>query len=424
MAPKPLSAALVWTLPLLLGLYPVATFLYLPTLPLVKESFGISDAQAQLTLSLTVVGFAGGQLLFGPLADMIGRRPVIVGGLMLFIAASAFAAGTSLFPVLLGCRLLQGLGIAAAGVGIHAMVRDSNTPGDSIRLLSIGLSGMGILSLIGPPVAAELAEANGRATAQWLCCGYGALALILVWFRLSETLCSAGKNVSSGYSHRPILAILRHRTFVIYTGLTAFSCTGTYMFLSASTFILIGPQRMSSVDYGLILAGSSLFYTLGTFACRHWLRIHGPIGSTSRAAGFSLAGGMLLLWPAVEPAAPLWPLIFGEWIMIFGHAVHISCGQAVVMGPFPHRAGTAFSISAFLVTVFTVAVSSLLGDVLASSAGNLALGMLICAGATSFIGLFGIPFGVEPLRPSPEGIAIKLSASGMVAGPDLRNSRR
>jgi len=405
MALKPLSSALVWTLPLLLGLYPVATFLYLPTLPLVQQSFGTSDAQAQLTLSLTVIGFTGGQLLFGPLADSVGRRPVVLGGLVLFILASALAATTNLFPILLVCRLIQGLGIAAAVVGVHAMIRDLNSPGDSIRLLSIGLSGMGCLSLVGPPLAAGLAESNGRTTAQWLCCVYGALTLIWVWFRLTETMGSPKQTLSSGYAHRPILAILRHRTFIIYTALTAFSCTGNYIFLSASAFILIGPERMSSVDYGLILGGSSLFYTLGTFACRHWLRLHGPIGTTSRAAAFSLAGGMLLLWPAMEPAAPLWPLILGEWIMTLGHAVNMSCGQAVVMGPFPQRAGTAFSISAFLATALTLAVTSFLGDVLASSSSNLALAMLICACGTSFVGLFCIPLGGVSLTASSRDVA-------------------
>jgi len=391
MALKPPSFALAWTLPLLLGLSPVATFLYLPTLPLVKRAFEISDAQAQLTLSLTVIGFTGGQLLFGPLADTAGRRPVIIGGLTLFILASAVAAGTSLFPILLICRLLQGFGMAAAGVGIHAMIRDVNAPGDSIRLMSIGLSGMGILSLIGPPIAAGLAEADGRTAAQWICCGYGTLALIWVWLGLAETTSPTRRSLSSFYSPRPLLTILRHRTFLIYSGLTAFSCTGNYMFLSASSFILIGPQRMTPVGYGLILAGSSLFYTLGTFACRHWLRLHGPIGSTSRAAGFSLAGGMLLLWPAIAAAAPLWPLILGEWVMTFGHAVHMSCGQAVVMGPFPNRAGTAFSISAFLVTALASAVSGVLGDALAGSERNLALAMFACACGTSIIGLFCVP---------------------------------
>lgn len=382
--PQRAPRGLILSLVLLLGLHPVAGYLYLPALPQLQQDLGISVASAQLTLSALVLSFGLGQVVWGPLADRHGRRPVLLAGLTMLLAASLVVAASQDINTLLLGRCGQGLGVAAAGVCARAMLRDLYQPLESVRLLSIGFSWVGVVALAGPPLGAALAGAGGARAPLLLMAGCAALALLDVLLRLPETRPPAPARPAA--PRRPGLLgdwrmLLRHRTFIAYTALTAASYTGHYLFLVMSPFALIKERGLTALDYGYVLSASSAVHLGANFVCRHWLKQAGIRATLRRAGGVTLAGGLalaLLQWAGVQAA---WAIIVPQWLYMAGHAMHQSCGQAAVAAPFPQCAGTAASLSGVALTLIAVLASWQLP----AGAAALCYGMGLCASATAAV---------------------------------------
>jgi DHA1 family bicyclomycin/chloramphenicol resistance-like MFS transporter len=157
-----MSPGLVVTLlSMLLGIQPVSTDLYLPALPGLAESFAAPMAQAQYTLSALLLAFGCSQLLWGPLSDRFGRRPILLIGLGAYVVATV---GGTLAPSMLwliGWRVLQGAAMGAVVMCARAIVRDLYRATDGARIMSKGLSGLGLLACISGPLGGLLAEHAG-----------------------------------------------------------------------------------------------------------------------------------------------------------------------------------------------------------------------------------------------------------------------
>src|SRR5277367_5488885 len=108
-----------------LGLFAIS--LYLPSLPALTAALGTSSGGAQLTMTVYLVGFAVGQLVYGPLSDRVGRRPAMIGGVAIFVAASAVAALSTSIEMLVAARFVQALGACAGPVLGRAIVRDTSS---------------------------------------------------------------------------------------------------------------------------------------------------------------------------------------------------------------------------------------------------------------------------------------------------------
>ena len=148
----------VLLLAMLLGIQPVTTDLYLPALPALTASFSAPVAQAQQTLSALLLAFGVSQLVWGPLSDRFGRRPILLMGLAAYLVA---AIGSTLAPSmaqLIVWRALQGAAMGAVVMCARALVRDLYQPQDGARIMSKGLSGLGALACISAPVGGLLAQ--------------------------------------------------------------------------------------------------------------------------------------------------------------------------------------------------------------------------------------------------------------------------
>ena len=158
-APPPLLTAVqaAIVLALLLGLQPVITDLYLPALPLIVREFGAPLSQIQMTMSALILAFGLMQLVWGPLADRFGRRPVLLLALALMVAASVGAALASSLAWLIAWRTAQGATLAAAVVCARAMVRDLYEPHQGAQVMALGLSGLGLMAIASPITGGLLA---------------------------------------------------------------------------------------------------------------------------------------------------------------------------------------------------------------------------------------------------------------------------
>jgi MFS transporter, DHA1 family, multidrug resistance protein len=350
-------------LALFLGLQPIATDLYLPALPALARDTGSPMAAVQLTMSGLILVFGLMQLVWGPVADRFGRRPVLLGSLALLLLASVATTLAPGIEALVAARMAQGAGLAGVVVCARALVRDLFEPSQGARVMAWGLSGLGVLAVMSP-------IAGGALAAQWGWRGslagvtlVVALVLLFTWRWWPETLVRPDPRAL----HLPIVLanakkVWAHPTFRAWSLLIACTYAGLFTVLSASSFVYIEQLGLSPRGYGWALASGSVVYIAGTFVCRRWLAHHGLAGAVRRGAWFTLAGaaGMAVCaWLGAQ--APLTGVLLSQWLFAFGHGIHQPCGQAGAVGPFPQAAGVASAWAGFLLAGVAFGVGLALG---------------------------------------------------------------
>ena len=352
-------------LALLLGLQPATTDIYLPALPALTRELGAPMSHAQLTMSALILAFGIAQLVWGPIADRVGRRPVLLLGLVLYTAASVGAMLAPTIGLLIVWRALQGACLAAAVVCARAMVRDLYEPQQGAQVMALGLSGLGLIAIGGPALGGWVASIWGWRAALALVAGFGALTLAFVALCLPETL--ARKNPRAT-EIGPLVAawrrIARHPSFVAWTLLITCTYGGLFTLLAGSAFIYIDVLGLSPGQYGLAMASGSASYLLGTVVCRRWIVRHGLAGAVRRGAGFTLGGGLAMLALALAGVNAVWAVLLPQWLYAFGHGIHQPCGQTGAVGAFPQAAGAASALSGFVLAATAFFVSRWLGGAL------------------------------------------------------------
>ena len=352
----------VLVLSLLLGIQPVTTDLYLPALPALTEGFGAPVAQAQLTLTTLLLAFGASQLVWGPLSDRFGRRPVLLAGLGAYTVASAGCALAPSMALLILWRCIQGAAMGAAVMGARAVMRDLYTPETGARMMSRGLTGLGVIACLCAPIGGVLADWLGWRYALSALAVFGAAAFTVVALRFEESI---PRRNPHALQPRALLAtwwrIARHPTFLAYSALSTASYAGLFTFLASSSFVFIQVLGFTRTQYGLVMFSMSFVYILGTVLCRRLLPRFGVRRSVAAAAVATLAGGMLTGGLAMAGVHSAWAIMPGCYLFILAHGVHQPCGQSGAVGPFPHAAGAASALNGFLMMLVAFAVGGWIG---------------------------------------------------------------
>jgi DHA1 family bicyclomycin/chloramphenicol resistance-like MFS transporter len=371
------------TLALLLGLQPVSTDVYLPALPMLTQALGAPMHTAQLTMSALMLAFGLAQMVWGPVADRVGRRPVLLLGLALFCAASVGTATAGSIEVLVAWRTMQGAALAAAIVCARAIVRDLYEPEQGAQVMALALSGLGVIALAGPLAGGLAAAAWGWRAPLVLVAMVGTVTLGFVAWRLPETL---GTRNPQATRLAPLLRlwvdIARHPVFLAWTLLVACTYGGLFTILAASAFVYIDVLGLSPAGYGAAMALGSLSYIAGTFVCRHWIRLHGMAGAVRRGAWLTLAGGTAMVLPVAADVHGTWTVLLPQCLFVFAHGVHQPCGQAGVVGPFPRTAGAASALAGLVLALVAFGIGRWLGVALDGSVRPLAYGLAFWAAMT------------------------------------------
>lgn len=355
-------AVIVLLLSLLLGLQPVTTDLYLPALPVLTAGFGAPMHQAQLTLTALLLAFGVSQLVWGPLSDRFGRRPILLIGLGAYVLA---AIGSTLAPsmtALIVWRTVQGAAMGAAVMCARAIVRDLYNPVQGARVMSKGLSGLGVIAFLSAPIGGLLTEALNWRFALLALAVFGAVSLGMIAWRFEESL--QRKNLAA-LQAATLLAtwqsIARHPTFLTFSALSAASYGGLFTFLAASSFVFMNVLSLSKTQYGALMALNSLGYIGGTFLCRYWLARLGVRRTLKLAGVMSLGGGTLMAVLSLAGVQNVWAIMGPQLLFVVGHGIHQPCGQSGAVGPFPHAAGAASALNGFLMMLAAFAMGSWLG---------------------------------------------------------------
>ena len=353
---------IVLFLSLLLGLQPVTTDLYLPALPALTLGFGAPMAQAQLTLTALLLAFGFSQLVWGPMSDRFGRRPILLWGMGAYVLA---ALGSTLAPsmeALIVWRTVQGAAMGAAVMCARAIVRDLYQPVDGMRIMSKGQTGLGVFACLSAPLGGLLSDWLGWRMALASLSLFGAATFLLLVLRFEETLQTKNPRaleiVELLQTWRRILS---NPTFLAFSALSTACYGALFTFLASSSFIFIDVLEVSKPAYGLLMSSSALIYILGTLLCRRLLPRLGIKRTVALAAVLSLSAGTCMALLAFFDVFSVWALMGPIYIFMLGHGVHQPCSQSGAVGPFPFAAGAASAWNGFLMMLAAFATGSWLG---------------------------------------------------------------
>ena len=341
-------------------------------------------AAVQLTMSAFVLAFGLAQLLWGPVADRFGRRPVLRAGLLLFALASLGAAQAPDVVAVVVWRAVQGAGVAAAVVCARAMLRDLFEPHRGAHVMSQALTGLGLMAIAAPVLGGAIAAAAGWRSTMALLAAFGAALLAFVVWRVPETVRTRNPQAMRA---APLLAqmgrIAAHKGFRAWCALVCCSFGGLMVFLAGASFVLIDRLGLSAWLCGLAMGSNSLAYVAGTFICRRLLSRHGLVGAVQRGAGVSAVAALCMALAAVTDTVSLWAVLMPQWIYALGHGVHQACGQAGAVGPFPQAAGVASALAGFALAITAVAVTLWLGRYLSASSADMYFAALATMAAST-----------------------------------------
>ena len=250
---------------LILGLIsaigPFAIDMYLPALPAIGQNLGADVGQVQLTLTVFFLALGCGQLLYGPVSDMVGRKPPLYFGLGLFTLASIGCALTTDVELLIALRFLQGLGAAAGGAIPRAVVRDLHTGTEAARLTSLLM-----LVFSVSPILAPLAGSGVIALTGWrgvfVCVAVAAVAgMVMVNRFLAETRGKEQRVESSlGSALRAYWLLLRDLRYLGLVGIASCAMSGFFVFLAGSPFVFIDHYGFSPTQYSLAFSFNAIAF--------------------------------------------------------------------------------------------------------------------------------------------------------------------
>lgn len=384
---RPDAGTVVLALMLLLGTQPISTDLYLPSLPSLPAYFGVPVATVQLTLSVLVVCFGAAQLPLGALSDRIGRRPVLLGGLVLYTLASALAIVSSHIGWLIACRAAQGVAMAACVVGARAMLRDLYPPQEGAHMLARGATWMSLIPLVGPVLGGYIETRWGWRGAFAVLAAFGAGTLLFIALRVPESLDHrGGGRWTDGWGQ-----ILRHPGFWSCTAVASFTYAGLFSFIAGSSFVLVEVLGLSRQQFGFAFAFVVSGYVIGSTLCRHLVPRRGVVRTLRLAACVSLAAGALMVGLALAGVHHPLALMVPQFIFTLAHGLHQPCAQTGAIAAFPRRAGTATALSGFIAMSLAFGVGYWIGWSFDGTVYPLALTVGFWCAAVAFAALVLVP---------------------------------
>ncbi len=322
----------------------------LPAQPTLARIFAVPPETAQLVLSTFLLGFAFAQLVAGPVSDALGRRRVLLAGLALFTLAGAACAETGSIRALLACRVLQGIGAAAASVVARAMVRDTQPPASAARVLSSMMAVLALAPMIAPMIGGTVLVHLGWRAIFGTLAMCGVLLAAMAAFGLEETY--PPERRTRGTSARELVVgyvrFFRTRGTRAPLLLGCLSFAGQFAYISASPFVLIDGYRVPAGHYAFYFAATALMLMIGSMIGGRMLSSGAPpsrmlvIGSSTL-----LAGGALAAIGTRMPALGVYGLMVPMLVYFVGIGLGGPSATASTMAPVPELAGTASAAIGF-----------------------------------------------------------------------------
>ena len=341
----------------------LAMDIYLPVVPAMPGILNTTPSTIQLTLSLYMVMLGVGQVIFGPLSDRIGRRPVLLAGGVIFVVASLGAAWSSTAAALVAFRLLQAVGASAALVATFATVRDvyASQP-EGVVIYGLFSSMLAFVPALGPIAGALIGEFFGWRAIFVTLAALALPALLNAGFRWHET-----RPLDGAGTRRSVLPIFASPAFWVYTvGLSAGMGT-FFVFFSTAPRVLIGQADYSEIGFSLAFATVAFVMIVTTRFAKSFVARWGIAGCVARGMALLVCGAVLLGIGELYGSPSFLTFVLPMWVMAVGIVVTVSVTANGALAQFDDIAGSAvafyFCIQSLIVSIVgTLAVTLLNGD--------------------------------------------------------------
>lgn len=358
---------------------PLALNIFMPSMPAMPGLFDTDYATVQLTLSLFLGGLAVSQLLYGPLADRFGRRPLLLIGVALFLAGSLLALFAASIEMLIAGRLIQAVGGCAGLVLGRAIVRDLYERDKAASVIAYMIMAMVVAPMLGPLIGGYLHDWFSWRATFVLVAVFAAVVFAAVLLLAGETLPAPQPLPGITGLLRAYGRLLRRPLFCGYAGQTALSSAGFFAFLGGAPYVVVDIMGRPAKEYGVYFALTALGYMFGNYLSGRMAVRVGIERMIGAGVTISFLGAAAMT--VFGAAGALTPLaLFGPMVLYsVGNGLSLPNGIAGAVSVDPLAAGTASGLSGFMQMAIGAGASVLTGVLIAGADSQLPLTLVMLA---------------------------------------------
>lgn len=370
-------------LALMSAMGPISTDLYVPALPQLAQELSATPARVQWTMSAYLIGFALAQILYGPVSDKFGRKPVLLAAFAIYLAACLASFSAQSIEWLTAARFVQGIGGAGPIIVARAIVRDMYTGARAGQQLATMTSIMGLAPILSPIIGGFLAVYFGwRASFLGMFIIIATLTGVTAVFMPETIKQRMAEKFSPGAMARSFAVVLKNPVWAVYAMLAGAGQTGVFTFVSTSPFVMQGVFGLTPVQMGIGFSVCSVAFVAGAWTGSRMVRKKGLDTTIGVGVAMFLAGGVgqfigMMLWPNSLAA-----LLLSELVFFCGVGFVMPHSIAGMLSPFPERAGAATSLAGFFQFSFSATAGIIVASLIQGSAMPLAtLNLILGTGA-------------------------------------------
>lgn len=364
--------------------------IFLASLPEMARYYDQPYSIMQFTLTgyLALTGVA--QLLIGPLSDRVGRRPVMLGALSLFVLASLGAALSDSFELFMVFRCLQAVMVSGFVIS-RASVRDMVAREMAASMLGYIAMGMALAPMLAPPLGGWLADMFGWQSNFFALAMIGVFTLVIVYLDQGET--NQNRSASFTEQFRAYPELFKSRRFWGYTAIVAFAAGTFFAYLGGAPFVGANVYGLSASQVGTYLAITPFGYMLGNGFSAKFTRhvgLYTMMISGSLVSLLGMAPTLLTAWMGVEHPLGFFAFTFAIGL---GNGMVMPSANAGLLDVRPRLAGSAAGLSGSLMTLMGACLSALSGFLLTGESG--AYPLIYCILTASLMGLLALIYTIS-----------------------------
>lgn len=353
--------------------------LVMPSLPWIAKDFSISLDQAQLLVSIYLLGFGPSQFIYGPVSDALGRKKVLLTGLLIAMSGLLMIIFLSdTFTGMVMGRFLQGLGTGCCAVLARASTRDRFSGDELPVAMSYIAMAASITPLIAPVIGGFINFHFGWSMVFISLLGYVSLAWVVIAFKFTETIAKRSVIPSPRNMLFQYRDLVTSRYFMSFASISWLNFSLMITTVSVMPFIMQDQIGMTSDQYAMWALIPALGMLGGTTICN---RVRPIIGNKRMLLCSPFLHLSAAIWLFFCPVEPLY-LMLGQLLMILGNGIALPCAQAMVMQPYKKQAGAAAAMSGGGQMIVSSLISLTLVQLGLSQAWHLSIVIVVFAAIT------------------------------------------
>jgi len=378
-AVSPASLPFTVLLGVLVALTALGMDLFLPSVPVIALAFGTGPGAAQLTVTTYLAGLAIGQLAWGPVSDRYGRKPVLLAGLALSLAASAGGAAAQSAEAVVLLRFVQGLGMSCGPVIARSIVRDLYAREQAAHLLARMMAVFGLIPIAAPLLGGQAIALGGWPAVFWATAAIALALLAAVGFGLRETAPAERPSIAPARILASYAVLFGDARFRASLAAMLPAQLGIIAFVSSSAVALVEFMKLTPTEFSVLFAAVMLGQITGGITGSRLVARLGMGLMVRLGAALALTGAVLLAVLALAGLAHWSAVVLPMVLYIFGCAFLIPNSTAAALTPFPQMAGIASSLLGALPFGLGAIVSALLAAAFDGSTRPMALAIAVLA---------------------------------------------